>query len=164
MVTAEQIRCMPPGRELDTLIAKYINFWEWHPGNGQPLPGYSVGAYKRPGWVSMERMTSPTGEREFAHWHRAATWSPSRRIADAWEVLEDLLEWLGGRFYAVTDGWVCAFGIDTNTDETVILSENEVEAPTAPLAICRAALLTVMEPPLAGQRAVTSCRNGRSSR
>lgn len=62
-----------------------------------------------------------------------AVWKPSENIADAWWLLEYQLDEWGGTFCASRDGWTCQIGDS--------FGGPEVEASTAPLAICRASLL-----------------------
>jgi hypothetical protein len=64
----------------------------------------------------------------------------STNIASAWEVMERLGGVAFGVFFnsRFTDQWRAGF-------ETVLGAEVYAVAPTAPLAICRAALLTTLE-------------------
>jgi hypothetical protein len=78
-----------------------------------------------------------------------ATWSPSTSIADAWEVVEKI----PGRYWEFVrlkfdDGFVKWIVRDANDDgqgggDDGQGGDIEAGAPTAPLAICRAALKAV---------------------
>ena len=114
-MTSEEIDKLEAGREMDALVAEEVMEWRWEWSEEYP----NVGCW----------MPSGYGER---------AWSPSTSISVAWEVVEKLK----GLNFAVaiedvsvptTNWWVCF--ADNSEDK-----ESHDEAPTAPLAISRAAL------------------------
>lgn len=62
--------------------------------------------------------------------HDEGRWAPSTDIASAWAVLEFMLANYGGHFSTTAGGWDAHFG-----------DAPPAFAPTAPLAICRAAVV-----------------------
>lgn len=77
-------------------------------------------------------------------------WAPSTNIAHAWEAIEKMAE---RKIYLdiiqVDDGWMAGHDPDGYTDDNGHVDlrfRNFVIATTAPLAICRAALLAVADP------------------
>lgn len=66
------------------------------------------------------------------------SWNPSEDIADAWEVVERMRElgWNLSMWNTHDGGWYCE-------TETKIGAREFAESPTAPLAICCAALKAV---------------------
>lgn len=118
-MTPEEIDALPAGRELDALVAERVMGWTRSPRDyGSRLV-----------WV-----THPENIVRF--WKGRRSFQPSTDIAAAWEVLEkhqfSLIRipdgWVAGRFDFNSPAWDFAFGD---------------AAPTAPLAICRAALKAV---------------------
>ena len=127
-MTRDEILNMPAGREMDTLIAQKVMGWSADP------EGYWLNKkenYDDTGWglIDQDKTTHHPSSRRFC---------PSTDIAAAWMVVEkfysmSLNKYSGGdewRVYLVTerDG--------ANVDA-------HAEADTAPLAICRTALLAV---------------------
>ena len=110
---------MKAGRELDALVAEKVMEWEWR--------GLSHGWYHGEGRLFLD-------EDELPHY--------STQIADAWLVVEKL----------VGDGFYVDIGVqedraqvqlETLTDRSWTIRVGSTEAPTAPLAICLAALKVV---------------------
>lgn len=117
LMTRDDILNMPAGRELDLLIALKVMGWE-HNSLGDA-------------WI-----------REGEPWVGCDEFQPSVDIAAAWEVVERLKE-LG--VYLT----ICTLENDYQCEldrlKTYELACDSVISETAPLAICRAALLAVME-------------------
>jgi hypothetical protein len=130
------IDTMEAGSELDALVAEKVMEW-----NGT----HDVQYVDLDTWYSWCKNCGKLGEDgEIGHWEpgmdqpKGCAVPPrySTDITAAWEVVEkmprlELIKYPGGHFFAGTgyadeDGW-----------------EFEAEAPTAPLAICRAALKAV---------------------
>lgn len=128
--TVGMVPSMEAGPELDRLVAERVMGWwigdcEAHflVESVESFPAYLRGSKK---WDARDRVyRSPAHNSEF--------WSPSTSIADAWEVVEKMDT--GNSFQLSTrfTDWWASFTISTN-----------VSASTAPLAICRAALLAVL--------------------
>ena len=121
-----EIMKMPAGREMDALIATDVMKWEElkHYDSHLSRDGFM-------GW--MDRETKTVQRPEF--------WNPSESIEDAWVVVEKLRKkYQPLKFYLVVDKKIRAC-------ITPILLDDEWEAigETVPLAICRAALLAVIE-------------------
>lgn len=115
-----KVKNMPAGPEMDRLVAEKVMGWT-HGQTGADYCGWQ-GAKSYPG----ERYN----RKNDAHY---GIWNPSKEIAHAWEVLERMdtmtLRKLPGGSYA------CAYLRDD------ILYHGLGD--TAPLAICRAALISV---------------------
>ena len=121
MLTRDEIENMPAGREMDVLIAKTF-----------PIEGVFI--------TQIGPSKNPNGD-DWAWWHETLNedgdgwkyeFKPSTDIAAAWEVAEKLrmtVEPVG------VNDWSAHWGINSIC----------VFAPTAPLAICRAALFAMME-------------------
>lgn len=77
-----------------------------------------------------KRGTIRRSKSTFEQYEPSIRWSPSTDIAAAWEVVEKMPMGM----WPSVDGWVV---------EIPDGSGDEVEAPTAPLAICRAALKAI---------------------
>jgi len=126
-MSRDEILNMPAGREIDALVAEKV--MGWHLATDKD-------GWKK--WVDeydcfmrgMKQDDSPFSEDDedfnLLHWH------PSESILWAWEVVEKLA------FYQIiTKANGAGYSARVNSIRC--------EAPTAPLAICRAALLAVME-------------------
>lgn len=114
-MTREEILALPAGPELDALVAKFVmDFKEINPQASEPY------------WVR------PDGRCQFM-----AEFRPSMDIAAAWEVAEKLARrnQVSVGYSPILKEWAANF-----TDD----DEDSQWADTAPLAICRAALLAVM--------------------
>jgi hypothetical protein len=121
---------MPAGRELDALVAEKVMGWTlcdrvamgW--GDGPPV--------------------FATGEDPYDDTARPSRqdWRPSEDIAAAWEVVENWRNRCNGEGVVLlswhSEEWVCELGI-----WGVESGFRHAPADTAPLAICRAALLAV---------------------
>ena len=110
------------GRELDALVAEKVMGWRIKGKDWVDEHGRYQGAVETY-WVIADGGPSKG-------------WHPSTDIAAAWLVVEKL-GWqyvfrLGNR----DDKWWCVLSVEPDWQ----LSDNCAEAPTAPLAICRAAL------------------------
>lgn len=117
-LTKEQILNMPAGREIDALIAERVMGWTRSHRGARGTQFYDV-----PGWGVRSEGAIP----DF-----------STKIAAAWLVVEKMTERDDGDCGLITTvrGWSCEFGA---------ASMKYANAETAPLAICRAALLATME-------------------
>jgi hypothetical protein len=121
-MTRDEILNMPAGKEMDALIAEKVMGWHRHGSSWHDDAGYC--AYNE----------QETWEPHF---------EPSRKIEDAWEVVEKLCNETGCDVVKVCKRdpellrgeWSCNFGRGF-----------EAFGDTATLAICRAALMAVMEP------------------
>jgi hypothetical protein len=115
-MTREEILSMEAGRELDALVA--VEVMGWH--NDHEVPYYD--------WVQESNEVI----------HISKRWSPSSDIGAAWEVVEKM----------IANGW---WNTDIGFGSGIVVSfddgstTHQAKADTAPLAICRAALLAVME-------------------
>ena len=116
---------MEAGEELDALMAEKVMGWE---------RGKSIG---KDVWCK--------GRNVICYFH---AWKPSTSILSAWEVVQKLaVEPFAWHIESLnlTNGrvvwWACYWG-DGKAGEILDYS---ADAPTAPLAICRTALLAVME-------------------
>ena len=121
-MTREEILNMPAGREMDALIEENIF--------NRTLCANDVASY----------IKTPNGYEDL-RWHK----NYSTNISAAWEVAEHLREELGTcKFFIVVDP---KKGNNIRAIFDPILDDEhfEASAETAPLAICRAALLAVMK-------------------
>jgi NAD dependent epimerase/dehydratase family enzyme len=115
---------MPAGREMDRLIAEKVMNWYVSPSG-------MVDRQHKPGDIFLNDVCE--------------TWEPSTNIAAAWEVAEKL------KIVVIplsdNKGW--AAQADEEFDPDLGWYERPVEewvnAETAPLAICRAALIEITE-------------------
>ena len=119
----EEILAMEAGNELDALVATEVMGWE------RKDYGYTI--------VYWEENDEDV--------HMVELWKPSTDIADAWKVVEKMVD----KYFMVD-----VTAVKGGQYECVITSEeptihNDYElyelGETAPLAICRVALLAVME-------------------
>jgi hypothetical protein len=137
-MTEAEIREMPAGPEMDALVAELVMGWRPYE-NGRQYCDLSCG-------LPADRDVD-----DFIHYSCSYEipddWSPSTDIAAAWLVVEKITarnppfhespEW-GLELRQIGDGW----GVRLYGSHVPML---EAEADTAPLAICRAALLTTVE-------------------
>lgn len=115
-MTRDEILKMEAGRELDALVAKDVMGWHKLDGN-----------WKDNIW-------------EKADGHIKGDWHPSEDISAAWEVVTKIRS-MG---WGVDISWFHEFiYCALHKPDSVIIKQANAE--TAPLAICRAALLAVME-------------------
>lgn len=131
-ITHAQVLKMEAGPELDSLIAKrvmgwvkfelYRGVWTWHEPEDTK--------HSEPRWVQ---------EHEDDCDHDCSCFAPSRDIAAAWEVVEKLKQ--------SHDPLLGLWGNEDNTDDwfCALQGIEDCHAPTAPLAISHAALLTTLE-------------------
>jgi len=126
-MTRDEILKLEAGREMDALILKHIFnadvIWKDSVINSV---GFSPAGFHGK-WPNSSHVYSKGGY--------------SADISAAWEVVEKLksigLELLLDNY---SPNWSCDF-----TETLEVTSEKEVSADTAPLAICRAALLATLE-------------------
>jgi hypothetical protein len=130
------MRVLEPGRELDALIAEKVLGWTLVPGEAEPLYALEEAPVEAgPSWVDAD------GVRRAWVW----SWSPSQQIADAWEVLEQLARHTllkvekHPRVDSDEEGWGWSCGVAMGEGSEMLYRY----APSAPLAICRAALALV---------------------
>ena len=112
---------MPAGREMDALVAEKVMGWRL-----DASCGYST-------WMGGK------ADSRGMRW-TIDGWKPSADIAAAWGVVEKVREEF--RYVSVTagNGWSCSAW---DVEKAKRLREVHAFADTAPLAICRAALLAV---------------------
>jgi hypothetical protein len=131
-MTRDDVLAMQPGRELDALVAEKVMGWAEL-------------------WTdSKNYMAYPPCEQKFTigEAERHPVWPYSTDIAAAWEVVEKIKHM---NLYIAThvpaDGRItCIVDDDINGELTCDeVKEYQVVADTAPEAICKAALLAVME-------------------
>ncbi len=118
-MTRDEILTMPAGRTMDRRIVEYVMEW-------QKLSC---------GWIDAKNKSIV----------RPEFWQPSENIEYAFEVIEHLREKLGTcKFYIIIDP---KKGDNIRAVFDPILDDEyfEASADTAPLAICRSALLAVMK-------------------
>ena len=127
-MTSEDILELEPGPELDRLVAERVVGWSDAKDVSKYYPGDGV-------W------RSPDG-----HPLHGERWSPSSDIAAAWEVVDHLAS-KGFSFTLLQTGENHFLVKVWNNDPGWNRVKNPVafEIGPAPLAICRAALLTVMK-------------------
>jgi len=142
-VKREEIHVMEAGRELDALVAERVMGWTQR------------NTYAGPQWYDQD---GPVGRGATFQDEKTGTWlgwQPSLKIADAWEVVEALRA--RRRNLILNDGthhpptYEVQAGIDEHGPWAFCAFEIEggingrcARAMTAPLAICRAALLTTL--------------------
>lgn len=118
-MTRDEILNMPAGREINRLVAKEVMKWSHDP----EVPYYDV--VKEDGTIE----------------HVTIRWAPSEDIYAAWEVVEHFGTFSLARAWKLDDkewrGYSCWLGVGPEGYSAL--------AETAPLAICRAALLVVMK-------------------
>jgi hypothetical protein len=120
-MTRDEILKMEAGPELDALIAEKVMEWtEW------PISGDYVTLHGKTG-------------------HTIDTFNPSSDISAAWEVVEKLQDTPTEYFFEICKTPVIWRQSGKPTHWHVELGGQKAYADAAPLAICRAALLAVME-------------------
>ena len=137
-MTRDEMLAMKAGRELDALVAEKVMGWRSTKG-WEDCWATGAGPYYWPGDGRM-----PVGHAAF-----------STDIAPAWKVMEKMVENGycpailsddNGHWALSLDGWQNVPDGDEPQDiTTTFLVEAALWADTVPLAICRAALLAVME-------------------
>jgi len=146
-MTLDEILGMEAGPELDRLVAENVMGWI-APTDIDGVRGWlrwceEEQRYVWAGWWIESPPTDENGEID-PIWLLAGdkVWSPSTDIADAWVVVQQLAQGLELAIAGSPDDiWRVAA---CNPAESMPWPVIEAEAPTAPLAICRAALLTVL--------------------
>jgi hypothetical protein len=119
---------LPAGPELDRLVAEMVMGWQW--GKNRIDAGMDAFGDWREAHEVEGPIRNPGG-------YFVRHWSPSTDIAHAWEVVERMSE-LGNPLRHLSDGrsrigyFFARFGDST---------EGNWPAETAPLAICRAAIV-----------------------
>ena len=145
-MTADEILSLPAGRELDALIAERLFGWRWH--NCEYIGQSSVASpvyrtmfaepkelEKNTSWRCVAMDNPHSGVRKKQEW----TPHYSTSIADAWQVVEHIWNVLE-KDISVT---FAAGSISCDIGDLLGEAVAEVFADTAPLAICRAALLAM---------------------
>lgn len=128
----DEIDNLEAGPELDTLIAERVMGWVVGPEEYVHGHNMHVGSFER-SWV---------GSKCDGRTWLVGGFKPSTDIAAAWQVVEklkgnpgdDLKDW----HWNPEIVW-----LDDNRGWAVVFNEQEASAPTAPLAICRAALRAI---------------------
>ncbi|RLG44476.1 MAG: hypothetical protein DRN81_04505 [Thermoproteota archaeon] len=131
-MTRDEILRLEPGPELDRLMAEEVMGWE---------EGEDFDCSKEGPLIYYPSRNRVLGRK----------WSPSTDIAAAWEVIRKMLDsgW-GCEIYSPNnpyalenaDKWFVVFA---KSGPIVMQLNFSAKAPSAPLAICRAALLAVKE-------------------
>lgn len=140
-MTRDEILNMEAGRDMDMLIAEKV--MGWHKGNYVFSSGKTIGECDDD-WLDADGRfmcgIAREGEYEDDEDFNLLHWHPSESILWAWEVVEKLIS-MKWEFYTERVGvlWWVLFENDCN------ILDRCAEADTAPLAICRASLLAVME-------------------
>jgi hypothetical protein len=114
-MTRDEILNMPAGREMDALVAEKVMGWRLHPHKTH--------------WMTNNN-----------NFRRIGTFLPSDDISAAWEVVEKMKE--KGRLYLIVSDDI-GYKAEILLNDPVPMATAQCD--TAPLAICRAALLAVME-------------------
>jgi hypothetical protein len=165
-LTKEEIEALPAGRELDALVAKYVYGYEYldvgywqSPKNGiKQLPSQTETPERQlelEEWLRSPSVRERTDNAVGEYWIDAGRdiilhledFSPSTELGTAWEVVEFMnkTHYLSTSQYWVeggSDGGVLGFRF---TFERFKTYEGETAAAeTAPLALCRAALFTML--------------------
>lgn len=135
-MTRDEILAMPAGREMDALVATEVMEWHWY----KFIEPEYVDFGAKGAWLD-------SGNRVMHN-----EWYPSTDIGAAWEVVEKMKnDWQQiipswARFWRIVslrDGtWDVMVGTENATTQRIIARATD---KSLPLAICRAALLTVME-------------------
>lgn len=161
-LTREQIENMPAGKEMDALVAelvmggfvKYPEEWSKEKENWywlHPKAGVLVGRPYLLPQITKEAMGM------YSHQYEA--WKPSEDISAAWEVVEKINKMIYQKKLSYDynyltldclgfhDGYAASFDSNLNAEwyEDIENCKFAAHADTAPLAICRAALIAVLE-------------------
>lgn len=144
-MNAGEIIKMPAGREMDALVAEFIFYWIWIPSPLNTEQKIIVPTDK-----SKSDIIIPDSS---AWWWgediRALVPYYSTDIAAAWQVVEKMSRpdwaWIIESFNLANEDkprWFACFWGDIDGE---LCSDASAEADTAPLAICRAALLAILK-------------------
>ncbi len=131
-MTKAEMLALPAGPELDAQIATLV--MGWHEGlHGMWHDASDVRIEQR---LDADDYYQPT-----------PAWSPSTEIADAW----DIVDWLRRQGYSnfalyADNGWGCTvWHVGHNGHVEPVPRVGPFNAPDAPLAICRTALMLALE-------------------
>jgi hypothetical protein len=122
-LTPKIIDGLEAGGELDALVAERLFNWKLHP---------RVGIFAQPRFFTDRGGLQPEDCPEFST-DIAAAWEVFVRLGPAWQVSQS--DWGG---WADDQRWWCWLPKENGGDGTITM------APTAPIAICKAALLTMV--------------------
>ena len=161
-MTRDEILAMEAGRELDKLVAEKVMGWTAHPigDTGELMWLEERSGFSDPqwtGWLS-DRVSGfegfinnrlDDGRILSVNWG-GDLWKPSATIATAWKVVEKMLEsgWLYAGDCATIGGPGTSIPKFTVLHEWRFFKGTRLRgdcAESVPVAICRAALLAVME-------------------
>ena len=141
-MTREEVLNMPAGREMDALIAEKIWGFVENPNNTASVSNVWFWVHPKDGvLIGIPFDIGGKIENTEIYDHQWERFCPSTDIADAWKVVNRLE--LFSKY--------CFYGSDADELWTVHSWKygkphfTGIESRTAPLAICRAALLAVME-------------------
>lgn len=118
-MTRDEILAMPAGMEMNALVAEKV--MGWHEHNGM--------------WLDLDNRI----------WANPPGWSPSTNIATAWEVVQKHPYYFALYRTNETDWRLALFGTVHWECRFYAPEKFDAKADTAPLAICRAALIVVLE-------------------
>ena len=122
-MTRDEILSMEAGREMDALIAEKVMGWILHPHKTH--------------WMIYEGDQTKTMRPKYRNY---GDFFPSTNIAAAWEVALWLREYWGQFDLLAGLEWHCWHDLEHTKPE-----DKWGMGDTAPLAICRAALLTTLD-------------------
>lgn len=131
-MTPDEIAAMPAGREMDARVAETVMGWLVVEGGGEDW-------YERlvTRWPCLVMFPAGNVCLHRSEYGESESWKPSTDIAAAWEVVEHLQK--SGWWLLLTSPRKST-PLWTAVLPGLVYSESE----TAPLAICRAALLAVV--------------------
>lgn len=146
-ITREQIERMEAGREMDVLIAEKVMGWrrmtykEANPKNSH----YATDLRLTGRWHDSDGNATQQAEDCDDYYQPEFAWSPSTDIAAAWQVVEKIKSIDPLYAFAVMfEGKSWEAGIYDSGYNTSFDYDRSATATTAPLAICRAALLLTL--------------------
>jgi len=133
-MTSEEILKMEAGPELDRLVAERV--MEWDEGKDFGIGESGIVRYIREGPKYFERT-------------KIEAWAPSTDIKAAWEVMERLAPHFEIKLFNAMEpqrsrGWKDVWVVDIQASQEGAPLHRSID-DNAPLAICRAALLAMME-------------------
>jgi hypothetical protein len=159
-MTHDEIMTMEAGSEIDALVAKKVMGWTAYAIEGtngaawlEPREGFIEGQWT--GYLSkhIQGFTGNINTRlddggTLSMNVHGTAWAPSKKIAHSWQVMERLYTdgWIVGigNLAQKPRGWRCELCNMWADDFERCPTDIEANAGTAPLAICRAALLATM--------------------